>query len=231
MTLGELETAVRERVRMLVVVLDDGAYGSEVHIAWRLGLSPDDAIFETPDFVEVARSLGAEAVRLHHVDELPAVLGAARGARPPARRPLSHPVDRPVAHPRGAQVVTIEITGLTHAYGDAVSVRDLSLTIEDGEFLVLLGPSGCGKTTTMRCVVGLERPQAGTIRIGGRTVFDAGQRIDVPANKRNTGMVFQSYAVWPHKTVYENVAFRCRCRSSPRRRRASASRRRWSSSD
>jgi iron(III) transport system ATP-binding protein len=103
--------------------------------------------------------------------------------------------------------VTIEITGLTHAYGDAVSVRDLSLTIEDGEFLVLLGPSGCGKTTTMRCVVGLERPQAGTIRIGGRTVFDAGQRIDVPANKRNTGMVFQSYAVWPHKTVYENVAF------------------------
>jgi iron(III) transport system ATP-binding protein len=105
---------------------------------------------------------------------------------------------------------------MTHAYGDSVSVRDLSLTVDDGEFLVLLGPSGCGKTTTMRCIVGLERPRAGVIRIGDRTVFDAAAGIDVPANRRDAGMVFQSYAVWPHKTVYENVAFPLQMKRLPK---------------
>jgi len=101
----------------------------------------------------------------------------------------------------------IQVKGLTHAYDGQVAVRDLSIDIHDGEFLVLLGPSGCGKTTTMRCIVGLETPDAGTIRIGERVVFDAARRVNVAANKRDVGMVFQSYAIWPHKTVLENIAF------------------------
>jgi len=81
----------------------------------------------------------------------------------------------------------------------------VSLGIEQGSFLVLLGPSGCGKTTTMRSIVGLESPDSGRIAIGGRTVFDA--TTNVPVHKRNMGMVFQSYAIWPHRTVGQNVAF------------------------
>lgn len=81
----------------------------------------------------------------------------------------------------------------------------LDLHVADGETLVLLGKSGCGKTSTMRCVAGLETPTVGVIRIGGRVVLDASKRVDVPPHRRNVGMVFQSYAVWPHRTVVENV--------------------------
>lgn len=87
------------------------------------------------------------------------------------------------------------------------AVDDLDLEIEDGEFLVLLGPSGCGKSTTLRCIGGLETPAAGTIDVGGRTLFDHGSRVDIPSNKRNIGMVFQSYALWPHMTVRKNIAY------------------------
>jgi iron(III) transport system ATP-binding protein len=103
--------------------------------------------------------------------------------------------------------VDIRIEGLTRCFGDVTAVDDVSLRIGSGELLVLLGPSGCGKTTTMRSIVGLETPTKGLIEVGGQVVFDADQGINVPANKRHMGMVFQSYAIWPHKTVFENVSF------------------------
>ena len=102
---------------------------------------------------------------------------------------------------------SFRISGLTKSYGDPVIVDDLDLEIEQGEFLVLLGPSGCGKTTTLRCLAGLETPEAGAIEFQGRTMFDSSRRINVPANKRNIGMVFQSYALWPNMTVGKNIAY------------------------
>jgi len=113
--------------------------------------------------------------------------------------------------------IEIEVRNLTKAYGDTVAVDDLSIDINDGEMLVLLGPSGCGKTTTMRCIVGLETPSYGTIRIGDQTVFDSEQNISIPANKRNVGMVFQSYAIWPHMTVAENVSYPLKMRQRKHR--------------
>ena len=101
----------------------------------------------------------------------------------------------------------VKINDVSLTYGDFEAVKHLSLDIADGESLVLLGQSGCGKTSTMRCVAGLEDPSAGTISIGGATVFDASSGRNVNPNKRNVGMVFQSYAVWPHMTVLENVSF------------------------
>ncbi|WP_062207648.1 ABC transporter ATP-binding protein [Streptomyces sp. NBRC 109706] len=101
----------------------------------------------------------------------------------------------------------INVRNLTVKFGSQTAVNDLSIDIEDGEMLVLLGPSGCGKTTTMRSLVGLETPTAGSITIGDETVFDAARGINVPTNARHVGMVFQSYAIWPHMTVYQNVAF------------------------
>lgn len=101
----------------------------------------------------------------------------------------------------------IDVQGLTLKYGDAIAIDNLDLSVADGEALVLLGQSGCGKTSTMRCIAGLESPVAGTIKIGGETVFDGNRGISKPPHKRNIGMVFQSYAIWPHLTVFENVAF------------------------
>jgi len=104
--------------------------------------------------------------------------------------------------------VTIE--NLTLCYEGNTVVRDLDLEVADGESLVLLGQSGCGKTSTMRCVAGLETPSIGRITIGDRVVHDSATGRVVPPHKRNVGMVFQSYAVWPHRTVFENVAFSLR---------------------
>ena len=87
------------------------------------------------------------------------------------------------------------------------AVDDISLEVEDGELFTLLGPSGCGKTTTLRCVAGLETPDSGEIGVGGRTLFSSDTRVRVPANERGLGMVFQSYAIWPHMNVFKNVAF------------------------
>jgi multiple sugar transport system ATP-binding protein len=87
------------------------------------------------------------------------------------------------------------------------AVDDLHLAVEAGEFLTLLGPSGCGKTTVLRMIAGLELPDAGEIRIGGKRVFSAAEGIFVPPGKRGVGLVFQSYALWPHMSVYQNVAF------------------------
>lgn len=87
------------------------------------------------------------------------------------------------------------------------ALRGVSLDIARGEFFTLLGPSGCGKTTTLQCLAGLEHPTTGTIEIEGNVVFCSDRNALVPSNKRGLGMVFQSYAIWPHMTVFENVAF------------------------
>ena len=106
----------------------------------------------------------------------------------------------------------VEIDGLSKNFGAERAVRDLSLTVAQGEFVTLLGPSGCGKTTTLRCIAGLERPDAGEIRIGDEVVASAGRGIYLYPEHRNIGMVFQSYAVWPHMTVFDNVAYGLRVR-------------------
>lgn len=101
----------------------------------------------------------------------------------------------------------LEISRLVKKFGDFVAVDDLSLTVEHGEFLVLLGPSGCGKTTTMRCVAGLEQADGGVLRIGDQVVSDPANGRHLPPEQRKIGMVFQSYAIWPHMTVAENISF------------------------
>ena len=92
-------------------------------------------------------------------------------------------------------------------YGPVQVVKDVNLEIADGEFVSLLGPSGCGKTTCLRMIAGLERNTAGRILIDQEVVSDVGQGIFVPPEKRHVGMVFQSYAVWPHMNVFNNVAY------------------------
>jgi iron(III) transport system ATP-binding protein len=103
--------------------------------------------------------------------------------------------------------MSIEVNGLWKRFGETAAVAGIDLHIPEGEMLVLLGPSGCGKTTTMRCIAGLEEPDSGRISIGGKPVFDSDAGVHVPVNRRNVGMVFQSYAIWPHMTVFENVSF------------------------
>jgi iron(III) transport system ATP-binding protein len=109
----------------------------------------------------------------------------------------------------------VGINGLYKNFGAEVAVKDVSLSIAEGEFVTLLGPSGCGKTTTLRCVAGLERPNAGEITIGGEIVASHEKDIYLYPEFRNIGMVFQSYAVWPHMTVFENVAYGLRVRRAP----------------
>jgi iron(III) transport system ATP-binding protein len=94
----------------------------------------------------------------------------------------------------------------THG-GPAGGIRDATFDLPDGTFFTLLGPSGCGKTTTLRCIAGLEFPDSGSIRVGERTFYDSAAGTWLPMNRRAIGMVFQSYAIWPHMTVFENVAF------------------------
>ena len=123
------------------------------------------------------------------------------------------------------------VQGLTKRFGSNTVVDDLDLAIEEGEFVVLLGPSGCGKTTTLRCLAGLERPEAGTITFGDRTVFDGSGRVDVPTHKRNIGMVFQSYALWPHLSVRKNIGYPLKVRGMKEQLRGGAVERagsRWS---
>ena len=91
--------------------------------------------------------------------------------------------------------------------GQANAVDGITFTVTHNEFFTLLGPSGCGKTTTLRSIAGLEEPDSGSIRLGGTTLFDGARRVSVPASRRGLAMVFQSYAIWPHMSVYRNVAF------------------------
>jgi iron(III) transport system ATP-binding protein len=109
----------------------------------------------------------------------------------------------------------VEVTDLVVKYGNVTAVNGVSLRVRAGEFLTLLGPSGCGKTTLLRSVAGLERPISGEIRVGGHLVYSSRQGIDVPAERRNMSMVFQSYAIWPHMTTFENVVYGLRVRRRP----------------
>jgi iron(III) transport system ATP-binding protein len=109
----------------------------------------------------------------------------------------------------------VALTGLVKRFGALTAVDHIDLTVAEGEMVTLLGPSGCGKTTTLRMVAGLEVADAGSIRIGATTVFDRAAGIDVPSERRNLGMVFQSYAIWPHMTVFDNVAYGLRMRGVP----------------
>lgn len=101
----------------------------------------------------------------------------------------------------------IYVQNLTKKYGPVTALDNVSLEIDTGEFLVLLGPSGCGKTTLLRCLAGLEVPDEGKIVMGDSIVFSSKENIMVPPGKRNLGMVFQSYALWPHMNVRDNVKF------------------------
>ena len=118
----------------------------------------------------------------------------------------------------------LRIRGLTKSYDNSrnFAVQDFSLNVEEGELIILLGPSGCGKTTVLSCVAGLLDPGKAHIEIGGSVVYDSEKKINVPPQKRNLGMVFQNYALWPHKTVEGNVAYPLRARHSDRRIRAEA---------
>jgi iron(III) transport system ATP-binding protein len=110
------------------------------------------------------------------------------------------------------QMAELSVENLHLAYGTNPILKGVSMELNRGEVVSLLGPSGSGKTTLLRAVAGLEAPHRGTIRIGERVVFDGAKKLDIPAEARNLGLVFQSYALWPHKTVFENVAFGLRLR-------------------
>ncbi len=110
---------------------------------------------------------------------------------------------------------SIEVRDLVVRYGAVAAVRGVTFTVGAGEHLTLLGPSGCGKTTTLRAIAGLERPASGEIRIGGNAVFSSSPSVNIPAERRGLSMVFQSYAIWPHMSVFDNVAYGLRVRKRP----------------
>ena len=116
----------------------------------------------------------------------------------------------------------LKVEGLWKTYtvdgGEIPAVRGVDFTVETGEFFTLLGPSGCGKSTTLRCIAGLEVPNSAEITLGEIDLFSSRQRRSVPIHKRNIGMVFQSYAIWPHMSVYDNVDFPLKVKSVPDRR-------------
>ena len=110
----------------------------------------------------------------------------------------------------------IVLTGINKYYGTNRVLKDVDLTIEDGEFMTLLGPSGCGKTTTLRVIAGLEKPQSGSIVMDGKRIVNAAESFFAPPAKRGLNLVFQSYALWPHMTVFDNVAFGLRVKHTPK---------------
>lgn len=101
----------------------------------------------------------------------------------------------------------IILKNVTKRFAKFIAVDNLNMKINSGDFITLLGPSGCGKTTTLRMIAGLETPTEGEITIDGKVVFSSEQGINIPPNKRNVGFLFQNYALWPHMTVYQNIAF------------------------
>jgi ABC-type Fe3+/spermidine/putrescine transport system ATPase subunit len=126
-------------------------------------------------------------------------------------------LQRPMAAPAPAYV---RVRSLVKHFGSYTALGGIGFAVAEGDTLALLGPSGCGKTTTLRCIAGLETPDEGAIEIGGKPVFDAARGIDLMPEQRELGIVFQSYAVWPHMTVAENVGFPLKVRRVPRREAA-----------
>jgi iron(III) transport system ATP-binding protein len=110
-------------------------------------------------------------------------------------------------------MIKLSVQDLHLSYGDNAILKGVSMQLTQGEVVSLLGPSGSGKTTLLRAVAGLEVPHKGAIRIEDRAVFDGGAKVEVPAEKRNLGLVFQSYALWPHRSVFDNVAYGLKLRS------------------
>jgi len=114
-------------------------------------------------------------------------------------------------------VPDIRVEHLSKSFSGTRVLDDVSFTVKDKEFVTLLGPSGCGKTTTLMCIAGFQAPDEGRIACGDDTFADRSARLDLAAERRNLGMVFQSYAIWPHMTVAQNVAFPLRVRRMPKR--------------
>ena len=110
----------------------------------------------------------------------------------------------------------INVQNLVKQFGDQRALDDVSFAVKEGELFTLLGPSGCGKSTTLMSIAGFQQPEAGRIAVGDETFFDASRRVAVPAEQRNLGIVFQSYAVWPHMTVFDNLAFPLKVRKLKR---------------
>ena len=110
----------------------------------------------------------------------------------------------------------IRVQNLVKQFGEQRALDDVSFAVEEGEFFTLLGPSGCGKSTTLMSIAGFQQPEAGLIAVGDETFFDASRKVAVPAELRNLGIVFQSYAVWPHMTVFDNLAFPLKVRKLKR---------------
>jgi iron(III) transport system ATP-binding protein len=115
-----------------------------------------------------------------------------------------------------AAMTDLRLDSVTCRFGDAVAVDGIDLVVAQGELVTLLGPSGCGKTTTLRMIAGLERSDGGRIVLGDRVVDDAAKGLFVAPERRDIGMVFQSYAIWPHMTVFDNVAYPLAVRRRPK---------------
>ncbi|CAM3654384.1 ABC transporter ATP-binding protein [Erysipelothrix urinaevulpis] len=113
----------------------------------------------------------------------------------------------------------VRFENVSFSYGDKKIIDNLSLDVEDGEIMGVIGPSGCGKTTLIRMLCGFIKPETGAIHIGDMCVFDAKKKINVPPERRNIGVVFQDYAVWPHLTVLENVMYPLKKRKVPKEER------------
>ena len=110
----------------------------------------------------------------------------------------------------------VRFDNITFRYGTNTVLENFSLEVESGKIVCLVGPSGCGKTTLVRALLGLIKPETGSITVGDRVLFDAKKRVNVPAEKRNIGIVFQDYAVWPHMTVLENVSYPLKKQRKPK---------------
>ena len=110
----------------------------------------------------------------------------------------------------------VKLVHVWKKFGEVEAVKDMTLEVKDGEFMILLGPSGCGKTTTLRMIAGLEEPTLGQVYIGDRVVADPGKGIFIPPKDRDIAMVFQSYALYPHMSVYDNIAFPLKLRKVPK---------------
>jgi len=108
---------------------------------------------------------------------------------------------------RGCRVEKVELKNICVSYGEHAVLKDFSLTIEPGQIMGIVGPSGCGKTTIARAICGFIKPQQGTVKIDGKTMFSHEDRVDIPPEQRYIGVVFQDYAVCPHLSVYDNIAY------------------------